>query len=781
MRGWGDSLWIRVNQVLAQYCQSWDGVAILLQELGSPILKMKNFDRFMSGQDASGMQVVANRALAMQMAMSVAKARVLDTAESLERLPTQLGGVAEVLREFALRLAAASGMPFSMLMGQVQGGLGDASRGDILFFDDQIAGLQRKKLLPALRRFVHLQFAATEGVAGGKVPRRWSVSLRPQREMTDAERADYRKKIADVDAEYIARGVVTAEEVASTRFGSAEYNDGPIVLDLAGRTAAAPVAPAPAVSRPPSRVRKADVAQTAEFPVDVLTMDTDWDESMHPRGEHGRFVEAGAGPASPLPTNAPPAAPVPLPPAPPPPPLKPAELSAGVHVGSQEEAWAAVRRFNAFLPAYEESFRDEAQKFFDSHSPPGTSVRVTQVTIPQVLQFGPPSNGSGGIDLQAAPVTMHVEVDRSGFVTREGMTVPPQHEEGDVQLGFLGVDFSFLPGGTGPDEGVVESSISPLDFLGPQELFGIAGLAAKGAGIGLRVGGRAVLAGVRELSGALAGIRTELAAAKSALEGKLLDVTGATAALRASRERLSVIEAALREHEAQGLQIGEEAGEAVRLRQEIQDLEAKFELVVGRHFRSATIKQGSKFTKNDQEAVLILMDREPTRAVLDQLNKMGALSDLDFRPVIGAKDLKLDQVFNGETKNGLIKLATDRSKIGLQWKPGPELPAVSCTGRSVHEAVALTGAHEVAHHLIDVARTNPAWRTVLPEVENKITTAFTSGLARPVSRRARDDAEEYFAETFAAYTRDKAALRAYDPVGANLVENVLQDLGVHIP
>jgi phage-related protein (TIGR01555 family) len=222
MRGWGDSLWIRVNQVLAQYCQSWDGVAVLLQELGSPILKMKDFDKFMSSQDASGMQVVTSRALAMQMAMSVAKVRILDTAESLERLPTQLAGVADVLREFALRVAAAAGMPFSMLVGQVQGGLGDASRGDISFFDDQIAGLQRKKLLPALRRFVHLQLAATEGATGGRVPRRWSVSLNPQREMSEQERADYRKTIADADASYIDRGVVTAEEVASTRFGAAQ-------------------------------------------------------------------------------------------------------------------------------------------------------------------------------------------------------------------------------------------------------------------------------------------------------------------------------------------------------------------------------------------------------------------------------------------------------------------------------------------------------------------------------------------------------------------------------
>lgn len=239
MRGWGDGIWMRVNQILSQYCQSWEGVAILMQELGTPILKMTGFANFMSAQDGSGVQTVTARAIAMQQAMSIAKVRILDTLEDLDRLSTPLAGVPEILREFGLRISAASGMPFSMLMGQVQGGLGDASKGDISFFDDQIIGLQTKKLTPVLEKFVRLQFCAKEGPTHGEEPRRWSVTPNPQREMTAAERADYRNKIATADGTYIDKGVVTPEEVASTRFGGSEFNDGPIVLDLEARAKSA--------------------------------------------------------------------------------------------------------------------------------------------------------------------------------------------------------------------------------------------------------------------------------------------------------------------------------------------------------------------------------------------------------------------------------------------------------------------------------------------------------------------------------------------------------------
>ena len=237
MRGWGDAVWMRVNQILAQYCQSWEGIAILMQELGVPVLSMDKFSEMMSALDGSGLNVVTNRAIAMSMSMSMAKIRIIDSKEKLERVTVQLAGVAEVLKEFALRLAAAADMPASLLMNQGKGGLGDTGKGDQDIFYDQVEGRQTRQVTPLVRQFVALQLAATEGVARGKSPNRWSVTMNPLRQMDSQAQAEYRFKIASTDEKMIDKGVVTPEEVASTRYGSSDFNDGPIVLDLEGRAA----------------------------------------------------------------------------------------------------------------------------------------------------------------------------------------------------------------------------------------------------------------------------------------------------------------------------------------------------------------------------------------------------------------------------------------------------------------------------------------------------------------------------------------------------------------
>lgn len=235
MRGWGDSVFTRVDEVLSQFGQTWSGVSILMQEYSLPVMSMEGLAALLAKQDTKGQAVVGARVIAMQMAMSIAKMRLIDSKEKLERLSVPLAGVGEVLSQFALRLAAASGMPVSMLMGQVQGGLGDASKGDVRFFYDQIEGLQEDRLLPEVERLYKVLFLAGDSPTSGVEPKRWSVTMNPIWQMTDQERATYRKTIAETDQIYVNMGGASPEEVVATRFGGSDYNDGPIVIDVEGR------------------------------------------------------------------------------------------------------------------------------------------------------------------------------------------------------------------------------------------------------------------------------------------------------------------------------------------------------------------------------------------------------------------------------------------------------------------------------------------------------------------------------------------------------------------
>lgn len=249
MRGWSDTVFTRVDRVLSQFDQTWSGISILMAEYSLPVLSMEGLSKLLAEKTDVGMKVVLARAKAQQLAQSIAQLRIIDTKEKLERLTVSLSGTAEVLNQFSLRLAAAAGMPVSMLFGQVQSGLGDASKGDIIFFYDQVAGWQEDEVLPVVERVTRLQFLATEtSPTKGKIPQRWSVEMNPLMQPTPKEEADRRKVIADTDKVYIDAGVLTPEEVAAKRFGGADFDDGAPVLDMEGRRAlalAAKEAPAP--------------------------------------------------------------------------------------------------------------------------------------------------------------------------------------------------------------------------------------------------------------------------------------------------------------------------------------------------------------------------------------------------------------------------------------------------------------------------------------------------------------------------------------------------------
>jgi hypothetical protein len=235
MRGWGDSLFTRVDNVLQQYDQTWAGVANLMTDFAQGVLKIKNLAQSLLANNRAGTGVVATRGRALNMGRSIAGLMMLDSEEDFRREMASLSGLPEVLQQFALRLAAAAGMPVSLLMGQAPAGLNATGDSEIRWFYDRVASWQRKRMLPQLKRLVGLILKSKEGPADGVEPARWSVINRPLYQMSATEKADRYLKVAQADAVYLTNSVVTAEEVAATRFAGSEYNDGPLVLDMDGR------------------------------------------------------------------------------------------------------------------------------------------------------------------------------------------------------------------------------------------------------------------------------------------------------------------------------------------------------------------------------------------------------------------------------------------------------------------------------------------------------------------------------------------------------------------
>lgn len=234
MRGWGDSIFTRIDEVLSQYGTTWGSLTNLMTDWSQGVLKIKGLAQLIAAQGNKTGGLLANRLLGLNLSKSVAKTLLIDSEEEFSREVAPLTGIADILQQFALRLAAAADMPVTLLMGQAPAGLNATGASDVRFFYDRIRAKQRKRLAPNVRALARLMLLAKDGPTKGVEPDRWAVVMNPLWQPTDSEQADVLLKVAQRDQIEIAAGVVTPEEVAASRHGGSEWSMDTVV-DLDGR------------------------------------------------------------------------------------------------------------------------------------------------------------------------------------------------------------------------------------------------------------------------------------------------------------------------------------------------------------------------------------------------------------------------------------------------------------------------------------------------------------------------------------------------------------------
>lgn len=236
MRGWGDSIFTRVDEVLAQYSQTWGGIASLMQEFHQDVLAVDGNSQKMAGGDkASKGMPLTKRARAIKQTKSQVRMLVIDRlTETFTRQAASVAGVSEILQQFAMRLAAAADMPVALLFGQAPAGLNATGASDIRFFYDRIASSQRRVLVPRLKRLIKLIFLSKEGPTEGEEPARWNVKPSSLYQLSAIEESQLRKTDAETDHMRIADGVLSPEEVAASAYGGSEYSS-ERTIDIEGR------------------------------------------------------------------------------------------------------------------------------------------------------------------------------------------------------------------------------------------------------------------------------------------------------------------------------------------------------------------------------------------------------------------------------------------------------------------------------------------------------------------------------------------------------------------
>lgn len=219
--GWHDSAYIRVQSVLSDFDISWSSAAQLLADFAPMVFTSPGLALSLA-QDGQG--TVLSRMTTMDMCRSTVRMVPLDEGESLERKATPLSGMPDLLSLFILQMCAAARMPVTKLFGQSPSGLNATAEGDLAFWYDRVSGQQDADLRQPLEYLIRLLWLSADGPTRGVEPKSWSIDFESLWQLSQDEETAARKTQAETDAIYIDAQVLTADEVARSRFGGERYS-----------------------------------------------------------------------------------------------------------------------------------------------------------------------------------------------------------------------------------------------------------------------------------------------------------------------------------------------------------------------------------------------------------------------------------------------------------------------------------------------------------------------------------------------------------------------------
>lgn len=216
--GWGDSIYVQMQEVLRDFNAAWNGTGVLVQEFGYETIKLQGLNALLCTTD--GEKNLITRLNAIALAKSTIRAKVVDKEDECERSADSLSGLPEILEAYMGRMSsAARGIPISKLFGIAPSGLNASGASDITQWDDRVKSMQVDGVIPNLEKLTRILLGSLKVKA-----KEWTITARPLRQQTDDEKSATRKTVAETDVMYINAGVLSADEVAKSRFGGDIYS-----------------------------------------------------------------------------------------------------------------------------------------------------------------------------------------------------------------------------------------------------------------------------------------------------------------------------------------------------------------------------------------------------------------------------------------------------------------------------------------------------------------------------------------------------------------------------
>ncbi len=221
-QGWGDPLIQTIYEELRNYSTAFSNTATIFEDFVNTILYIPNLSQIIASQ--CGDNQVMQRLNILNLTKSNMNTAVVDGDERYEKLTTNVTGIAELLDRFMIALSAVTRIPVTLLFGRSAAGFNATGDNDVRNFYDAVKQEQEAKLRGCLEKLIRYVMISKDGPFNGVEPDNWSLQFVPLWQNTEEQDALVRKIVAETDAIYIDRGVLSPAEVAVSRFGGNSWS-----------------------------------------------------------------------------------------------------------------------------------------------------------------------------------------------------------------------------------------------------------------------------------------------------------------------------------------------------------------------------------------------------------------------------------------------------------------------------------------------------------------------------------------------------------------------------
>lgn len=218
---WHDSVLVNLLNPIQNYSTSNDSAAYVMTDFRVGVLKMSDLiDKISAGCETE----IIDRLNLLKKTISVLGIMVINEDEEYQQNTPRLNGIDEILQKITDRLVAESGIPHTILLGQSPTGMQATGGSELKDFYQTITNQQEDILRPNLDTFFNYMLASKKGPTNGEQLQGFQFKFPSLFQLSDKERSEIKKNMAQSDKEYIESGVLDTEEVALSRFGGDQFS-----------------------------------------------------------------------------------------------------------------------------------------------------------------------------------------------------------------------------------------------------------------------------------------------------------------------------------------------------------------------------------------------------------------------------------------------------------------------------------------------------------------------------------------------------------------------------